>query len=62
MLFANPCCTDYVIYLPRAVPKTRPLIDEWHPVWTSEMFPLAAVTCGLFGLCAGGAAAAGSSA
>ena len=44
-LFATPYGSGYPAYLLRAVPKARPLIDEWHPVWTSEMFPLVAAAC-----------------
>jgi hypothetical protein len=47
LLFVNPYGTNYLVYLLRAVPKTRPLIDEWHPVWTSEMLPLVAAACAL---------------
>jgi hypothetical protein len=43
LLPANPYGGAYVTYLLRAVPKARPLIDEWHPVWTSEMLPLVAL-------------------
>jgi hypothetical protein len=42
ILFLTPYGAAYPMYLLRAVPKSRPLIDEWHPVWTSEMFPLVA--------------------
>ena len=45
LLFATPYGAAYPPYLLRAVPKSRPLIDEWHPVWTSEMFPLVAAAC-----------------
>lgn len=48
LLFATPYGAAYPVYLLRAVPKSRPLIDEWHPVWTSEMFPLVAAACAAF--------------
>jgi hypothetical protein len=47
-LFLNPYGPAYISYLVRAVPKARPLIDEWHPAWTSQMFPLVAIACALF--------------
>jgi hypothetical protein len=48
LLFVNPYGGAYITYLLRAVPKARPLIDEWHPAWTSEMFPLVAAGCVAF--------------
>jgi len=30
------------------VPKARPLIDEWHPVWTSEMLAPVLIACAVF--------------
>jgi hypothetical protein len=48
LLFANPYGSAYITFLLRAVPKARPLIDEWHPAWTSEMFPLVAAACVVF--------------
>jgi len=47
LLFVNPYGGAYITYLLRALPKARPLIDEWHPVWTSEMLPLVAIACAL---------------
>lgn len=47
LLFLNPYGVAYLTFLLRAVPKARPLIDEWHPVWTSEMFPLVVIACAL---------------
>lgn len=52
LLFANPYGSAYISYLLRAVPKARPLIDEWHPAWTSEMFPLVAAGCVALGYAA----------
>jgi hypothetical protein len=48
LLFANPYGSAYITYLVGVVPKARPLIDEWHPAWTSEMFPLVAAACVVF--------------
>jgi hypothetical protein len=48
LLFLNPYGSEYLNYLLRAVPQSRPLIDEWHPVWTSEMLPLVVAACALF--------------
>lgn len=48
LLFLNPYGTAYVTYLVRAVPKARPLIDEWHPVWTSEMWAPVLLACAGF--------------
>jgi len=48
LLCLNPYGTAYVSYLLRAVPKARPLIDEWHPVWTSEMWAPVTILCAAF--------------
>jgi hypothetical protein len=48
LLFVNPYGSDYVSFLLRAVPKARPLIDEWHPVWTSEMLAPVMIACAIF--------------
>jgi hypothetical protein len=48
LLFVNPYGSAYVTFLLRAVPKARPLIDEWHPAWTSEMFTPVAIACAVF--------------
>ena len=36
----NPYGAAYVSYLIRSAPKARPLIEEWHPAWTSRILPL----------------------